>query len=126
MTAQISRISSTLPNEPRQLRWNGELLAQAFRNASMHKAWTLGFESMDADLLEASKLRLEGRLPARLRDTLYRNGPARHERGGRRNGHLHDGDGMVQAFVIGADRISHCARYVQTAKYRNEHAAGRF
>ncbi|PZV03145.1 MAG: hypothetical protein DCF32_14350 [Leptolyngbya sp.] len=38
---------------------------------------------------------LEGQLPAGLRGTLYRNGPARLERGGTRVGHWFDGDGAV-------------------------------
>lgn len=40
---------------------------------------------------------LSGCLPSNFRGTLYRNGPARLERGGRQVGHWFDGDGAVLA-----------------------------
>jgi len=126
MTAQTGEKQSAQDSDPGEGRWHGKVWAQAFRRASQTKAWTLGFESLDADRLDAPALRIEGRLPARLRGTLYRNGPARHERGGQRYGHRYDGDGMVQAFVFGDDQIAHHGRFVQTEKYRQEQAAGRF
>ncbi|MFO1340274.1 MAG: carotenoid oxygenase family protein [Burkholderiaceae bacterium] len=70
---------------------------------------------------------LEGRLPDGLRGTLFRNGPALFERAGRRYEHWFDGDGMVQAWRFdGEGRVSHRGRFVQTAKFRAEQAAGEF
>lgn len=126
MTPQTNQKRLVPASDLNDSRWNGELWAQAFRDASTKQAWTLGFESVDVDKLEAPSLQVEGRLPARLRGTLYRNGPARHERGGQRYGHRYDGDGMVQAFVFDDDQVSHLGRYVKTAKYQEEEIAGRF
>jgi carotenoid cleavage dioxygenase len=39
--------------------------------------------------------------------------------------HAFDGDGMVQAFRFTAAGVSHLGRYVETAKYRRETAAGK-
>src|SRR5437868_14286272 len=43
---------------------------------------------------------VEGRWPADLAGTFYRNGPGRFELGGERYRHWFDGDGMVQAWHI--------------------------
>lgn len=68
---------------------------------------------------------LSGKLPPGLRGTLYRNGPARFERGGIRAGHWFDGDGAVLAVQFdGADGTA-TYRYVQSAGYRDEQAADR-
>jgi len=53
---------------------------------------------------------LSGNLPPGLRGTLYRNGPARLERGGIRVGHWFDGDGAVLAERYdGLARFDHAA-----------------
>ncbi len=67
----------------------------------------------------------QGSLPGGLRGTLYRNGPARLERGGRHVGHWFDGDGAVLAvrFADGAAEATY--RYVQTQGYRDEAEQGR-
>lgn len=68
---------------------------------------------------------IKGRLPADLAGTLYRNGPARNERGGEAFGHWFDGDGMVHGFTLRDGRVHYQNRYVQTRKFRRESAAGR-
>lgn len=105
--------------------WNGEECKRAFSHAAGTKPWTVGYASCNEDELRTNHLPLSGNIPAGLRGTFYRNGPARHERGAQRYGHRWDGDGMVQAFRIGA-QVSHHGRFVQTAKYVAETAAGRF
>ena len=65
-------------------------------------------------------------MPEALSGAFYRNGPARHERGGRRYHHWFDGDGMMQAFRIEAGRISHRGRFVATTKLAADAAAGQF
>jgi carotenoid cleavage dioxygenase-like enzyme len=69
---------------------------------------------------------LSGAIPDGLRGSLYRNGPGRLERAGKRVGHWFDGDGAILAvhFADGAARAVY--RYVQTAGYQAESAADRF
>ncbi|TVQ88212.1 MAG: hypothetical protein EA400_09475 [Chromatiaceae bacterium] len=68
---------------------------------------------------------LAGSLPAGLQGTLYRNGPARLGRGGRPVGHWFDGDGAVLAVQFDQGRAMATYRFVETAGYRAETAAGR-
>ncbi|HEX5686999.1 MAG TPA: carotenoid oxygenase family protein [Ideonella sp.] len=70
---------------------------------------------------------IEGQLPEGLRGTLYRNGPALFERAGQRYQHWFDGDGLVQAWRFdGTGSVSHRGRFVRTAKFQAEQAAGEF
>ena len=70
--------------------------------------------------------RLEGRVPAQLRGTLYRNGPGLFDRGGLRKRNLLDGDGMVQSFRFHGAGVHYRNRFVRTKKYLAEQSAGRF
>jgi all-trans-8'-apo-beta-carotenal 15,15'-oxygenase len=63
---------------------------------------------------------LEGEWPRELRGTLYRNGPARFERGGVRYGHLFDGDGMVAAFTFDDLGVFYRNRWVRTKERDRE------
>ncbi|WP_310488603.1 carotenoid oxygenase family protein, partial [Chamaesiphon sp. VAR_69_metabat_338] len=63
---------------------------------------------------------LAGAIPAGLRGTLYRNGPGRLERGGKRVGHWFDGDGAILAVKFADGAASGVYRYVQTKKYQEE------
>ena len=84
----------------------------------------LGWKGVAVDQLAGEAL-IDGRLPAELRGTLYRNGPAVHERFGLRYRHWFDGDGMVQAFRFDGTGISHRGRVIQTPKFAQEAVAGR-
>ncbi len=67
-----------------------------------------------------------GALPDDLAGTLYRVGPApRFVPRDPDAYHWFDGDGMIDAFRIGAGRVAHCRRWVQTDKLRLEERAGR-
>ncbi|WP_193212137.1 carotenoid oxygenase family protein [Luteolibacter marinus] len=70
-------------------------------------------------------VRVEGRLPDSLRGTLYRNGPALFEHGGRRHRHLFEGDGAVCAIRIGDDEVQCAHRLVESEGLREERAAGK-
>lgn len=70
--------------------------------------------------------RVEGRIPAQLRGTLYRNGPGLFDRGGFRKRNLLDGDGLVQSFRFHDTGVHYRNRFVRTEKYVAEQAAGRF
>lgn len=68
--------------------------------AQSAQPWTLGFRSMDSDRLHTASLPMDGAMPQALSGVFYRNGPARHERGGMRYHHWFDGDGMVRTASI--------------------------
>lgn len=60
---------------------------------------------------------VEGEIPEALRGgTLYRNGPARFERGGERYAHMLDGDGYVCRFEFSGDgeSVGFRSRFVKT------------
>jgi all-trans-8'-apo-beta-carotenal 15,15'-oxygenase len=67
---------------------------------------------------------LSGTLPSGLRGSLYRNGPARLERGGRQVGHWFDGDGAILGVHFSEQGATGVYRYVQTSGYRAEAEAG--
>jgi all-trans-8'-apo-beta-carotenal 15,15'-oxygenase len=67
---------------------------------------------------------IAGAIPAGLRGSLYRNGPARLERGGRSVGHWFDGDGAILGVHLTAAGATGVYRYVQTSGYQAEAAAG--
>jgi all-trans-8'-apo-beta-carotenal 15,15'-oxygenase len=84
-----------------------------------------GFDNAPGEL-DLPRVRLEGRLPAGLQGTFYRNGPGQHERGGQRYHHWFDGDGLVHRWQIGEGQIGFRCRFVDTRKRRAEIAAGQF
>lgn len=85
----------------------------------------LGYASAKQADYHTPRTKRLGQWPAELKGSLYRNGPARHEIGSFRYQHWFDGDGMLQAFHLGANRIEHRARMIRTRKYLDEEAAGR-
>ncbi len=85
----------------------------------------LGWASAARERLDCPDLAIEGRWPAGLEGTFYRNGPGCHETGGRRLHHWFDGDGMVQAFAMSGGRVRHSGRFVETRKRVAEKEAGR-
>jgi carotenoid cleavage dioxygenase len=74
----------------------------------------------------AGQAAITGRLPADLQGVFYRNGPGRFELGGERYHHWFDGDGFAQRWTIGGGQVRHRGRFVATAKFTQESAAGRF
>lgn len=98
---------------------------QAYLTARDSKPWLLGWRTVEQDALRTESLQVSGDWPKTLRGVLYRNMPARHDRGGQRYRHWFDGDGMLQAFRIEEGRISHLGRFVETPKYVAEREAGR-
>jgi all-trans-8'-apo-beta-carotenal 15,15'-oxygenase len=99
--------------------WQAEFASALADNPSL-----LGFRSVTAPAFD-SEAHLEGNIPNGLSGTLFRNGPARHEIGNFRYHHWFEGDGMIQAFRINPDGITHRARMVATHKYLAELDAGR-
>ncbi|MDE0114982.1 MAG: carotenoid oxygenase family protein [Albidovulum sp.] len=85
----------------------------------------LGWVSPNSDRLDCRELALDGKLPENLTGTLWRNGPAAHDRHGIRYRHWFDGDGMIQEFRFADGKVSHRGRMIETPKLRHEDAAGR-
>ncbi|MYK86107.1 MAG: carotenoid oxygenase family protein, partial [Synechococcus sp. SB0669_bin_7] len=69
---------------------------------------------------------VEGAIPPALQGTLYRNGPGRLERGGQWVQHPFDGDGMILAVGFHQGRAYLRNRFVRTAGWLEEEAAGRW
>jgi carotenoid cleavage dioxygenase len=69
---------------------------------------------------------VEGRIPSGLQGAFFRNGPGRFELGGERYHHWFDGDGFAQAWRIAGNTVTHQGRFVETRKFLDESAAGRF
>ena len=96
-------------------------------------AWRRLYDAFDGSIsgglhgrLATADIPVEGRLPAGLRGTLYRTGPARFQLGSTQYTHWFDGDGMVQAFRLADGRASHRGQLLRTPKLIEEEAAGRF
>jgi all-trans-8'-apo-beta-carotenal 15,15'-oxygenase len=70
-------------------------------------------------------LRVEGKLPAGLDGTLYRNGPGRFGSFGSRYYHLFESDGALSAVRFGAGLAAGAHRVIQSAGLRAEQEAGR-
>lgn len=95
-----------------------------FAQSLADQPWLLGYTSASQPMYQG-EAKLEGKWPAELQGTLYRNGPARHEIGNYRYHHWFDGDGMMQAYRITEKGVSHQSRFIDTYKYQAEKAAGR-
>ena len=69
---------------------------------------------------------IEGQIPPDFAATIFRNGPGRFDRGGKRFEHVLDGDGHIIKFVVdGAQQRAHVAnRYVRTPEYLEEERTG--
>ena len=90
-------------------------------------AWAGAFRSQlqefDYEITE-----IEGTIPDGLRgSTLFRNGPARFERGEQRVAHYLDGDGYLAKIAISPDGSAYfSSRFVKTAEHEQEAAAENF
>ena len=68
---------------------------------------------------------IHGNIPEGLRGSMYRNSPARLERGGQKVGHWFDGDGAILAVHFTDTGATGVYRYVQTEEYQAEEKAGK-
>ena len=82
--------------------------------------WRLGVVDVPGDIAPCVLRLLQGKPPAGLRGTLYRNGPARFRRSGSATGHWFDGDGLIRSWRIGDGNARLAARFVDTPKRRLE------
>jgi beta,beta-carotene 9',10'-dioxygenase len=80
----------------------------------MTASWQLGFTDREADL-DVAALPVQGAVPAWLRGTLLRNGPASWRLGPtRRLNHWFDGWAMLHAFAIDGARVSYRSRFLSS------------
>ena len=93
---------------------------------SAKKSWAKALALPAAEFPLTQLLVKSGKIPEGLRGTLYRNGPARLERGGIPVGHWFDGDGAILAVHFTDAGAAAVYRYVQTAGYQAEEKANRF
>ena len=70
--------------------------------------------------------KIEGKLPAEISGTLFRNGPGLFERKGYRKENILDGDGMVQAFHFQNGKVDYLNRFVRTRKWLDEEAKEKY
>ncbi|HEY3801516.1 MAG TPA: carotenoid oxygenase family protein [Kofleriaceae bacterium] len=70
-------------------------------------------------------LEIEGRLPAELAGTLFRNGPGQFGMFGKRYGHPFEGDGAVTAVRFGGGKVLGASRITQSRGLVEERAAGK-
>ncbi|WGV24049.1 carotenoid oxygenase family protein [Halotia branconii] len=92
---------------------------------SMTKTWGNAIAQPAPEFPSTQLPILWGQIPDGLRGTLYRNGPARLERGGIPMGHWFDGDGAILAVHFTDAGATGVYRYVQTLGYQQETAAGK-
>lgn len=96
---------------------------QTIDKESTQKAWAGAIAEPGKEFSLTQLPILSGKIPDGLRGTLYRNGPARLERGGKRVGHWFDGDGAILAVNFTDAGATAVYRYVQTTGYKKEAAA---
>ena len=69
---------------------------------------------------------IEGNVPSDLVGSLFRNGPARFERGGQKYASLLDGDGYISRFTFLENQTCHYAgRFIRTREFLEEESAGK-
>ncbi|MCC3420737.1 MAG: carotenoid oxygenase family protein [Microcoleus sp. PH2017_07_MST_O_A] len=93
---------------------------------SAKKSWAKSLARPAAEFPLTQLSVKSGKIPDGLRGTLYRNGPARLERGGVAAGHWFDGDGAILAVHFTDVGAAAVYRYVQTAGYLAEEKADKF
>ncbi|MBD2447019.1 carotenoid oxygenase family protein [Nostoc sp. FACHB-152] len=98
---------------------------QTLDKKSTKKAWASAISQPATEFPLTPLPILSGKIPEGLRGTLYRNGPARLERGNMHMGHWFDGDGAILAVNFNDVGATGVYRYVQTAGYQEETAKDR-
>jgi carotenoid cleavage dioxygenase-like enzyme len=99
---------------------------QTIEKKSTKKAWAGALAKPASEFPLTPLPVVAGKIPEGLRGTLYRNGPARLERGDMRVGHWFDGDGAILAVHftdVGAKAVY---RYVETEEYKAETQANQY
>ncbi len=85
--------------------------------------WRVAFADLEADMPQTPMHLVQGRAPAGLAGSLYRNGPGKFHRPGGSVDHWFDGDGLIRAFRINDGQATLAARFIDTPKRRADSAA---
>jgi all-trans-8'-apo-beta-carotenal 15,15'-oxygenase len=125
LAASLATAGAAALNPPTAWAASADAYNSAFNAALKDQPWLVGFESATRDMAVPDVL-VEGRMPAGLAGSFYRNGPARHDFAGQRYHHWFDGDGMVHRYHIANGKVNYVARFVRTQKFEAEQAAGKF
>jgi all-trans-8'-apo-beta-carotenal 15,15'-oxygenase len=88
--------------------------------------WGNAFAAPASEFPQTQLQVLAGAIPGGLSGTLYRNGPGRLERAGKRVGHWFDGDGAILAVRFAEGAASGVYKYVQTEGYQAESKVDRW
>lgn len=89
--------------------------------------WHLGYQNAPPAGFDPSPMKLVfGKVPAGLKGSLYRNGPAQMQYGDTFASHWFDGDGFIHRIAIEDGQAVHTGRFAQTTKHRDEQAAQKF
>ena len=99
---------------------------ESFHKNLSSRPWLRLYEGISEEDTGVRQCALEGDWPTDLVGALFRNGPGRMERAGRRYQHWFDGDGLIQKWSIDArSNVTHHARLVQTTKYLRDESKGK-
>ena len=82
--------------------------------------WALATRDLEGDVAPQSLRLIQGRAPAGLEGTLFRNGPGKFRRSGGSATHWFDGDGLMRSFDIRDGKATLQARFADTPKRRLE------
>mgnify|MGYP001151823401 CR=1 FL=1 len=99
---------------------------RAIVKAEPQKAWMKAIGQTGVEFAPTPLEVISGRIPIGLRGCLYRNGPARLQRGSRRVGHWFDGDGAVLGVRFGDRGATGTYRFVRTETYEADERSGSF
>tara|TARA_B100000513_G_scaffold71704_2_gene28800 strand:- start:3938 stop:5926 length:1989 start_codon:yes stop_codon:yes gene_type:complete len=93
----------------------------------LRRDWRAAFATQQHEYADVPLSASHGELPRGLSGVLFKNGPARFERGGAEYAHWLDGDGYVTALRLGgadsSSEILWSGRYVRTEAYLEEESA---
>ncbi len=98
---------------------------QTINQKSAKKAWAKALQEPAKEFPLTPLSIINGEIPTTLNGTLYRNGPARLERGGISVGHWFDGDGAILAVHFMGGNATAVYRYVETEGFKEEATAGK-
>ena len=103
----------------------GDEWSESFAGEAKRSPRLLGFKGVDVAAQFGCEATFEGRLPAGLQGTFYRNGPGLLEFAGVRYHHWIDGDGLLQSFELSENKVRHQSRLVGTLKLAKEQSSGK-
>jgi carotenoid cleavage dioxygenase-like enzyme len=106
--------------------YNSTFDMQTISKKSTTRSWASAIAQPGKEFPPTQLPIISGKIPDGLRGSLYRNGPARLERGGIRVGHWFDGDGAILGVHFTDAGATGVYRYVQTAEYKAETKADKF